>query len=744
MLESILKRWRRWQELYVLSLGIAILAISCLMYLGHISVVPLVFQRLEALAYDLRMRLTAPTSINTTPPILIVDIDERSLLAEGQWPWSRYKLARLLERLHAAGAAVIALDMTFPEPELNPLDEIKERLGENFTLAAELLDRYAQLDGDQHFLKAIQDKPIVLGNLFHQEDNFQKGVLQKTAVVWDSKTKQAPSSSWLMHGYTANLPLFAAAAGLTGFLNIFPDNDGVIRSAPLVLRFNQALYPSLALQVARQYLVETEQPIQLSMAQVGKVEVITQLSFAGKTVRTDPSGQIMIPFLGRSGRFEFFSATDILKKPVPAKFVDAIVLVGTSAKGLADLRSTPFQPAFPGVEAQATLVYALLNPELIPVTPEWLDAAVILEMLFLGLAMLLLYPHLQPYGMLILGAVLATLVTGVNVWLWVYEQVNTPLLPPLFLVLAMSLFFGLERLLNEHQQRQRIQDMFGQYVPARHIDQLLANKQLKASMVSERREMTVLFSDIRQFTPLAEQLSSTQVQRFLNTYLTPLTSIIFQYQGTVDKYVGDMIMAFWGAPLPDKAHAEQAVLAACVMQQTLKTIQPQFAALGLQQTVRAGIGIHSGEMTVGDMGSSYRRAYTVVGDAVNLASRLQELTKYYQIDTLVSLETAMLCPQLAFRLIDYVRVRGRYEPVMIYQPLGLKVELGAAAQTELEQHEQALQAYLSGDWINAKKALTVLIKQQPSHYYALLLQRMKASFYQAPAAWEGITDLDEN
>lgn len=738
-----MKRWHQWHDLYTLGLGVAILVTSCLMYLGHVSVMPVVFQRLEALAYDMRMRLTVEENLQITPPILIVDIDERSLLAEGQWPWSRYKLATLLERLNQAGAAVIALDMTFPEPELNPLDEIKQRLGRDFILAPELLDRYRQLDGDQHFMRAIQGKNVVLGNLFHPEDSFQKGLLQKAAISWEHDVQQE-LNSLQMHGYTANLAMFAAAADLTGFLNIFPDPDGVIRSAPLILEFNQELYPSLALQAARQYLDGADQSIKLSTAARGRLEVITQLEFVGKTVRTDPTGKILIPFLGKAGHFKFFSATAILQNSIPAIFTDAIVLVGTSAKGLADLRSTPFQPSFPGVEAQATLIYALLHPELIPFTPDWLDAAVILEMLFLGLAMLKLYPHLQPYGMLIFGGVLAAVVFSVNLWLWMYKQLDTPLLPPLLLVLIMSLFFGLERLINEHQQRQHIQDMFGQYVPAEHIDQLLMNKQLNVSMESERREMSVLFSDIRQFTPLAEQLSSTQVQSFLNTYLTPLTSIIFQHQGTVDKYVGDMIMAFWGAPLPDKSHAEHAVLSALAMQRALTAIQPQFADLGLQQTIKAGIGIHSGEMTVGDMGSSYRRAYTVVGDAVNLASRLQELTKYYQINTLVSAETRALCPELAFRLIDYVRVRGRYEPVMLYQPLGLKLELEAREQAQLVQHEQALQAYLVGDWKLATKILSQLLEQQPDHYYSLILQRMRAKFYRAPSTWDGITSLDNS
>lgn len=736
----MLQRWRGWQELYVLGFGVLILVISCLMYLGHLSVLPLVFQRMEALSYDVRMRLIPQQALDTLPQILIVDIDEASLQSEGQWPWSRYKLANLIERLHQAGAAVIAMDMSFPEPELHPLDAIKQRLPTSTQLDPSLLAYYQQLDGDEQLAKVFKDSQVILGNLFHQMDHFQKGSLQPIRIDWQAKSQQLPTSL-VMQGVTANLPKLSAAAAGTGFLNIFPDDDGVIRSAPLILEYQQQFYPSLALQTVRQYLLD-EQPIKLSTEIIAKAEVITQLEYAGKTVGTDPTGQIIIPFLGTAGRFETFAATDILRKPVPTQFADAIVLIGTSAKGLADLRSTPFQPAFPGVEAQATLVYALLHPSIIPITPEWLDAAVILEMLILGIAMLCLYPHLQPYAMLVFGVLLSVLVISLNLWLWMYERLNTPLLPSLLLVAAMSFFFFLERLLTEHQQRQRIQDMFGQYVPSEHIDQLLSNPQLNANMESERRQMTVLFSDIRQFTPIVEKLPSTQVQNFLNAYLTPLTSIIFQHQGTVDKYVGDMIMAFWGAPLPDQAHAEHAVLAALSMQTTLQTIQPQFEDLGIREVVRAGIGIHSGEMTVGDMGSRYRRAYTVLGDAVNLASRLQELTKYYQIETLVSDETVKQCSTVQFRLLDQVRVRGRSEPVLIYQPLGLKSAWTNEA-IYLARHEEAIQAYLAGNWGLARTVVEALNLHQPSHYYALILQRLQAHAYQAPADWNGVIHLEE-
>ncbi|HPY39920.1 MAG TPA: CHASE2 domain-containing protein, partial [Thiolinea sp.] len=324
------KFWRHWREFYIVAVGISILVTSCLLYLGHVSFMPLVFQRMEALAYDLRMRLTLEDSnLDPIPPIFIVDIDERSLQREGQWPWPRYQLANLIERLHQAGAAAIALDMTFPEPEANPLDEIKQRLGENFVMDANLRQHYAQLDGDQYFAQHIKGKGVILGSLFHQTGTFQKGELPAIAVDWQINSEGLPTSL-VMKGYTANLASLAAAASATGFLNIFPDDDGVIRSAPLVLEWNQQLYPSLALQVARQYLADEDQPIKLHTELVGKVAVISQIEFAGKTIQTDPTGQVTIPFLGKSGKFKLFSATDVLHQALPTSLEGAIVLVGTS------------------------------------------------------------------------------------------------------------------------------------------------------------------------------------------------------------------------------------------------------------------------------------------------------------------------------------------------------------------------------------------------------------------------------
>ena len=295
----------------------------------------------------------------------------------------------------------------------------------------------------------------------------------------------------------------------------------------------------------------------------------------------------------------------------------------------------------------------------------------------------------------------------------------------------------MHRLIHEHNERQRIHNMFGQYVPVGHIDRMLTDSK-NISMDGERREMSVLFSDIRNFTAISEHLTTQQLKQFLNHYLTPITALIFNNQGTIDKYIGDLVMAFWGAPLNDPDHAQHAVKTALAMLAQTEAMQDEFKALGLTQAVRAGIGIHSGMMNVGDMGSDYRRAYTVLGDAVNLGSRLESLTKQYGILILVSSSTMKQCPDVSFREVDFVRVKGRQEPVRIYQPIALTPALTPEQEQLITGHQQALSAYYAGDWEHACHLFNLLVEKANDPLHQVYLQRMQSQQLQPPADWNGV------
>lgn len=719
-----------------LIIAVTLFVLTSLLYLEKIPVGQALLQRLNAIIYDLRLRATTKKVPSDFPPIFIIDIDEASLEQEGRWPWSRTKLASLVDALHKAKTAVIALDITLAEAEKNPVDLVTQALAQqNPELLTTLKSIREQLDADQQLANTLKNKNVVLGYFFKPTSSFSKGWIKPTLIQSNAPINKL--SSLGMQGYSANLPLFSQSAAQNGFFTVSPDDDGVVRKAALVLEYKQQLYSSLAVEVAKRYLGADNEAILLKSEKVANVLAITHVVIGGQKIRTDANGRILIPYLGKAKTFTYISASDVLHHKKIPDLTDSIVVIGTSAQALYDLKTTPLQTSHPGVEIQATIIHALLNPDLIPYSPEWKEGAIITLLCVLSLIMILLFPLFRPLGLIITGISLFGIVIGFNLWLWTVLRINLDIILPLLLVVLTSAVFVLHRLMREHNQRQRIHDMFGQYVPEEHIDRLLENSKA-ANMDGERREMSVLFSDIRNFTAISEGLNTQQLKQFLNHYLTPVTEIIFKQQGTIDKYIGDMVMAFWGAPLNDPHHAENAVLAALKMRDKTIAMQHEFQALGITQTIKAGIGIHSGEMNVGDMGSTYRRAYTVLGDAVNLGSRLENLTKHYGILILVSEDTMQQCPSISFRLVDSVRVKGRLNVVKIYEPIGLKNRLTSKQELQIEAHTNALNAYLAGDWKQAYKKFTLLSEQYKDPVHQIYRQRMQQLDLIAPNNWEGI------
>jgi adenylate cyclase len=718
------------------TISLILFALSSLLYLEKIPIGQVLLQRLNAISYDLRIRATTNNTPSGFPPIYIIDIDEASLEQEGRWPWSRIKLASLVNALHRAGAAVITLDITLTEAERNPVDLVSQALAKNKPeLLSTLNNIRKQLDADQQLAMALKDKNVILGYFFKQNSSFSKGWIKPTLVQSNTPINQL--SSLNMQGYGANLALFSQSASQNGFFTVQPNNDGIVRKAALVLEYKQQLYTSLAVETAKLYLGADKEAIILQSKKIANVQTITHIIIAGQKIRTDANGRILIPYLGKAKTFTYISASDVLQHKKIPDLTDSIVIIGTSAQTLADMKTTPLQASYPGVEIQATLIHALLNPELIPYSPEWKDGAAIVLLCVLSLIMMLLFPLLRPLSLIIFSFSLVGVVIAFNLWLWIIVRINLDIILPVLLIMVTSTIFILHRLIREHNQRQRIHSMFGQYVPEEHIERLLEDNKA-ANMDGEQRKMSVLFSDIRNFTAISEGLSTQQLKQFLNHYLTPITEIIFKQQGTIDKYIGDLVMAFWGAPLNDPQHAENAVLAALEMRHKTATMQNKFQALGVTQTVKAGIGIHTGTMNVGDMGSTYRRAYTVLGDAVNLGSRLESLTKQYDILILVSEDTMQQCPSISFRLVDYVRVKGRQEAVQIYEPLCLNTELTSEQKRQIAAHNNALNEYLIGNWQQAYKQFTRLSEQYKDPLHKIYLQRMQQMDLIAPNDWDGI------
>ena len=696
-------------------------------------------KRLDYLLYDWRFNLLNSDEhfARSDANIVIVDIDEASLYAEGRWPWPRDKLATLTRNLTDAGAVVIAYDILMSEPQENPTRrlQLQARQEGDEAMADALAPFVERTEYDQQLANTFASIDVVMPFLFHEQATTRTG--QLPAPVYSLSPEQAERLLAVQaQGYTGALPVLQDAAVGAGFIVPAIDGDGVLRSAPLVTQYEGALYPSLSLATGlAYYFIEG---IDLSVARYNdQLDVIDWLQFADQRIRTDVAGRVLIPYLGEQGQFPYLSATDVLNQRIEQGVLDnALVLIGTSSVGLADLRTTPVGTQFPGVEIHATLLNALLAGDF-PYTPDIAHTLTALILLILGVIYSVISSRIGPLGLVSATLILLAVLVGLNFYFWQQQKVALPLASSLLLTIGLSALHLLQGFLGERQTKQRISSVFGQYVPQAHIDHMLAHPN-EFGFAGETRDMTVLFSDIRSFTTISESLDATELKDLLNRYFTPITESIFNHQGTIDKYVGDMVMAFWGAPLKDPDHARHALEAAVDMINTLQTLNPELNRLGYP-TIDVGIGLNTGPMNVGDMGSHFRRAYTVLGDAVNLGARLEGLTKFYGVKILVGPDTFAAIDDWVFRPIDRIRVKGKLEPVSVYEPIAPREALSDAWHQELTLWADTYQTYLNQNWAHTREKLNELINQSqsPALYQVYLHRLTDLEAEGVPPDWDG-------
>jgi adenylate cyclase len=460
----------------------------------------------------------------------------------------------------------------------------------------------------------------------------------------------------------------------------------------------------------------------------------------------DNEVKTLVPFRGPQGSFPYVSATDVIEGTADEKVLrDRIVLLGTTAKGLLDLRATPVATDFPGVEVHANLISGILGPKgqtgrvtALKDNPAYTVGAEFVLLVVSGLLMAMVLPALTPLVATLITVALALGIIGANIAIWHWANLVFPLATGLMMILSLFVFNMVYGYLIEERGKRKLVGQFGQYIPPELVEELSRNPEAMA-IGSENKELTVLFSDVRGFTTISESLSADELSQLMNEFLTPMTEIIFHHRGTIDKYMGDCIMAFWGAPLDDREHARHALEAAVSMLAELRAIQKRFKAKGWPE-IKVGIGLNTGSMSVGNMGSEFRRAYTVMGDAVNLGSRLEGLTKNYGVEMIVSETTAAAVPEFAYRELDRVRVKGKDKPVTIYEPIAHKEEVSREIRSELKLYREALKLYREQNWDLAELQFLNLQSAHPRRLlYGEYVKRIGAFRSSPPPAdWGGV------
>ena len=622
-------------------------------------------RQLELWSYDQRLNMTLPGGQDER--IVIVDIDEKSLAEIGRWPWSRNQVAELLDRLFKQyKVAVVGFDVVFAELDTSSGIRELERLADtelrdNAEFRRVLGRNRQRLDYDALLAARLSSYPVVLGYYFADEGTRTAGRLP-APVFRRQELPAGRTSIAVKNGYGANIPVLQQAARSAGHFNPDPDRDGVTRRVPMLQQFRDGYYESLSLAVMRTLY---GQPALQPGFPSGDMTQLEWLQAADLRVPVDASATALIPYRGNRGSFPYLSAADVLKGRVAQQQLEnAVVLVGTTAPGLMDLRSTPVSAVYPGVEVHANMIAGMLDNS-IKHAPSYAVTVELVTLLLLGLLLAVLLPSIGPLASLGLSVLLAALVLIGNLVAW-QQNLVLPLASGLVLVLVLYFVNATWGFLVEAHAKHLITGLFGQYVPPQIVS-VMSRDPEHFTMAAEEREMTVLFSDVVGFTTISESLEPKVLAQLMNDYLSAMTAVIYEHGGTVDKYIGDAIMAFWGAPLGDPDHARHAVQAALAMQQRMESLRAEFAGKGLPQLM-IGIGINSGTMRVGNMGSSFRVAYTAMGDAVNLASRLEGLTRQYGVWVIAGEATRAQVSDYVWRELDMVQVKGKQEPVKMYEP----------------------------------------------------------------------------
>ena len=732
------------KHLVRMMVGLLIVAVFLLHERDTIAI-PLL-RNVENIVYDAKVRLTMPRGVH--PGVVILDIDEKSLKerengGEGRWPWPRDRLALMLDKLFDKyQIEVLGFDIVFAERDETSGVRVLERLAGNelsdvpqFKAAFEKLR--PQLDYDDIYARKMQNRKIVLGYYFQDNDPATTGMLPAPAL--DAAMlggHNLPIAA--KPGYAANLAVLQKSALSAGHFNPDQEVDGVVRRVAMLSQHEGKYYEALSLAVVRSFMGMP--PLKLRFSDyVGGGAELEEISVGGLKIPVDEKSRALVPYIGPRGSFKYFSLVDVLNDRVDvAELKGKIALIGTTAPGLQDIRVAPVDPAYPGVEAHATLIAGMLDGT-IKQRPAYAEGAQFLVIMVIGVVLAIWLPFLGIGKATSLTFMMLAVALGTNFCLFKVGNFVLPIAATAIMILTIYGFNTIGGYFKEARTKKLIEGLFGQYVPPELVDEM-AESPGSYNMAPRAEELSVLFSDVRGFTTISEALSPDDLSSYINEYLTTMSMVIREgHRGTLDKYIGDAIMAFWGAPVADARHAQNAVLAAMDMQKQAKTVNEKFAHKGWPP-FKIGIGVNSGVMRVGDMGSKIRRAYTVMGDAVNLGSRLEGITKQYGADILVGEATKALISGIVCREVDQVRVKGKDEPIAIFQPLGIEGEVTQSTRDQIDIWAEALRMYRAQDWGGAEAQLHRLkVLDEKDALYDIFLERVADYRVNPPGEnWDGV------
>jgi adenylate cyclase len=713
---------------------------------------PEITEFIELKLLDLKFLYRGP--VQAGPELAIVAIDDDSLKSMGRWPWSRADVARLLQRLTEAEPKVIGLDIIFAEKTDSSVTDSLERL--RHRCAQEGLDssRFTSLimeeekasNLDRQLAETVgQGCPTVLGFYFKQvgatvlsadpPENLDPTVIQVSTY---NMVRRLGGTSGLLPmigaaGVEVNIPIIANAAAGGGYFNMIPDADGTVRWYPLAVSYGPFVFAPLALVTLQHFL--DHRPLMAAISPMG----VKEIRLGRDLIPVDRYGRFFVNYLGPPGSFPTYSARDVVEGRLPAGALkDKIILVGATAVGIYDMRVTPFSGVFPGIEIQATIIDNVLRRHFLRL-PPYAPIPGLLLIIALGVLLGLILPRMSAIWVFLTGLLLLFGYAGVNYALFRYAGLNLDLFYPMLQIGLVTAGINLQSFLAEERARVSLKKAFQSYVAPSVVEEIMRHPE-RLRLGGERREMTIFFCDIRDFTTVSESLPPESLAKLLHDFLNPMSKIVVKHSGTIDKFMGDAIMALYGAPIHYPDHARRACLTAVEMQETLRQLDQEWVAQG-RPSLRVGIGINSGPVAVGNMGSDTLFDYTAIGDNVNLAARLEGLNKYYGTDTIISGTTAHeLDGEFILRDLDLVRVKGKKQPVAIYELLGL-----APAEAELEEflqlYHRGLDLLRQRQWDESLETFTAAANLRPRDHHCHRYLIMAQQYKETPPGpeWQGLS-----